>query len=901
MADWLERTFLLLPFLIWLFFGVGLPWALALLARDEWGDRVTVIALSLALGPLGLTAVMFLLGTFASLTIELTMAGSAALAAVGAAIAWWRYERGDFTPHVGGYYRQRTEPLNQFELAILVLIGLAIVVNLAVAAYWPFVAYDPLWVFGYNGKIFTMREAIPSEIGYYPQLVPLTFTYLQQAWGEINDHAARAAIPWFHTASILMVYVLGRRAFGRRRVGLLAAATWAFYPHVAAWGGAGDLEIVLAMYLAGAAAFFISAWRAERARDAVIGGVLLAGGLWTKPTAGALALGVILAVAGWAVVVGFRPAATWRKLRIALIMGAASAPIGGMWYIRNLAEGHPAVEFPADYWHGFAQRSGQELGWPVLIGMLVAGGLAWRAIQRSLVLYPRRNPDHVPAYGNKQRVSAPGAGWRARLAVARREIALAVLAVALLLAGTLPSALDLDAISEPDDLWTWARGDLGAARHLGVIEVILLVAGFGLLAWMGRDVWRGWSAERRTTIGLLWALLLPYALLWFWNYSYHYRLSFAIVPLLAVQVAALVEGWLWSALEDSRTGRALGAALLTGVAALGLAAGLEHTAKEWIDGGLDNDAEKYAAANPALMRVVDALADYAEENGPPVVSIPGEDRLPFFFPEWDIRNSRDPDTFPASLDDLDGVDIFVDSSVFEFLLHRHGPWPNPLQADADVGATYHRLDVRGPVGDPWPTVLEPIPLHPDGSVTFDDGNFRYEVFTVHPAARTAPMAPTAPTEAEVLVGDFVEFLGHDVVSLEWVPGEQIALALYWRPTENAPPARDLVVYIQLTRQLTPPEDVPGDEAEDEAAGAEEQVLARWEGVPLQGQYPTRFWQPGESLYDYWLLRVPEDIPPGTAELHIGLLDPEDGVRLGMSVDGRPAVGRLTINSRILVK
>ncbi len=108
--------------------------------------------------------------------------------------------------------------------------------NVIVTAYWPFIAYDTQWVYGYNARIFVRDECIPDEMGYYPQLIPLGYTYMQQAWGlfhdpAINDHAARVIVPWFNAASVLMAYVLGWIAFGRRRVALLTAAVWAFYPH----------------------------------------------------------------------------------------------------------------------------------------------------------------------------------------------------------------------------------------------------------------------------------------------------------------------------------------------------------------------------------------------------------------------------------------------------------------------------------------------------------------------------------------------------------------------------------------------------------------------------------------------------------------------------------------------
>jgi len=74
-------------------------------------------------------------------------------------------------------------------------------------------------------------------------------------------------------------------------------------------------------------------------------------------------------------------------------------------------------------------------------------------------------------------------------------------------------------------------------------------------------------------------------------------------------------------------------------------------------------------------------------------------------------------------------------------MQQAGKWPNSLTADAAVAVAYHRVGASGPDGAPWPTVLEPIPLSPDGSRPVDDGNFRFNAFTIHPEARATPMQP----------------------------------------------------------------------------------------------------------------------------------------------------------------
>ncbi len=889
MADWFLPTLILFPFAAWMFWGVGIPWALALLPWDWWHARMIVIAVGMALGPLLFTAWMFVLGTFASITLITTLAGSLALAALGAAIAWRRWSSVQEVPlsnlvgegDIGGEARRGSYA----PAGVLILSGLLalLICNVIVTAYWPFIAYDTQWVYGYNARIFVRDESIPDAMGYYPQLVPLSYTYMQQAWGffhdpAINDHAARVVVPWFNAASVLMAYALGWIAFKRRRVALLTAAVWAFYPHAAAWAGAGDLEITLTLYTTGAAAFFIAAWRSGSARLAILSGVLLSGALWTKPTGGALVLGVILAAAGygaWLLAKNITTEDTekkrvfsfldlrvlcvlcgesglWPKLRIALITGLASVPLGGMWYVRNLALGHTAVVFPASYWHNFAQRSGQEFGWPLLIAALAAGGLHLTSRRGGLT-----NPP-----------------WRSAL--------VPLLAVILLLLGILPTALNLHVIAHGDNLWRWVRGDVFAARRLNPLEAALIVAGFALLIRSGRGVWRAWPRERREIVLLIWALLLPYGIVWFFDFSYHYRLSFAIVPLLAVQVAALIDGWLWDWLAARQAGRAVGTLVLLAVIGIALAAMVQHSVQAWRDGGLPDDTAKYDRGNPALMVVVHALEDYAAEHGALVVAIPGEDRLPFFFLDWDIRNSREPDDIPTSVEDLGDADIYVQSSPGMFLMQVYGKWPNSLSADAAVGTAYYENKVSGWDGQPWPTVLQPIPIGVWGGVPIDDGNFRYSMFTVHPDARTMPMNPGAKRDDTVIFGDFAQFIGFDVVSLQWVRGEKIILTLYWRPTDQAPPPRDYSLYLHL---LTP----------------DGQQIAQWDGAPLQEAYPTRFWRPGESLLDYWVLRMPKDAITGPAELRIGLYDPLTNERLPVTVNGEVVGDGLTIDTRIQVQ
>jgi hypothetical protein len=308
---------------------------------------------------------------------------------------------------------------------------------------------------------------------------------------------------------------------------------------------------------------------------------------------------------------------------------------------------------------------------------------------------------------------------------------------------------------------------------------------------------------------------------------------------------------------------------------------LEFTVRAWFDGGLPDDRAKYDHGNPALMVVVHKLEEYAAEHGQPVVAIPGEDRLPFFFPTWDIRNNRDLDRLPTKLEDLGNADLFVNSAVNEYLLRKAGKWPTSLLADAAVGDAYWWAGVRGDDLANWTVVLWPIQLNINGSLAADDGIFRYNMYTIHPEQRTLPLHPNGPAPGTVIVGGFAQYLGQDMVSLDWVRGEKITLTLYWRPTDQAPPPYDYSIYLHLL-------------------DADGNLIAQWDGVPLQKAYPTLFWRPGESLKDLWILRLPPEAPTGPASLRIGIYDPLTGDRLPVVIDGVPSGDGITIETRIQV-
>ncbi len=218
MADWLEAFLVATPGMAWFFIGIGIPWALVLLPRSDWRDWPTVTGTGLALGPVLGTTWLFFLGTLGRLTWLAALAGTLVIALAGMAIAWQRgkersYDRASRVQEGDGPH------FSALSRALLLMMGVGLLANVWDTAFWPFLRYDTLWSFGYNAKVFMLYERIPAWIDYYPQLVPLTFTFGELAWGSVNDHAARAAVPWFVLTSTFAAYLLGWRVYGRRLPG----------------------------------------------------------------------------------------------------------------------------------------------------------------------------------------------------------------------------------------------------------------------------------------------------------------------------------------------------------------------------------------------------------------------------------------------------------------------------------------------------------------------------------------------------------------------------------------------------------------------------------------------------------------------------------------------------------
>ena len=226
----------------------------------------------------------------------------------------------------------------------------------------------------------------------------------------------------------------------------------------------------------------------------MLAGILLGIALFTKPTAGAFIWGILLLLGVDLARRRFDLLAWLPCFKVALWTGLACLPLGAVWYLRNLLLGHDAITLPKSVWLTRALRSGDFLA-PLAVALLLT--LIAAALRTKL----RRGDLFTGSAG-----------------------------VALFWAGIMASnaALFPQRVDPP-------------ASYVRPAEWGLMIAGLALIGYSLRQwIRRVADSQPAPLVSVTgWALLLalPYFVTFFYSYSYHYRLGFAVVPLLCLPIA----------------------------------------------------------------------------------------------------------------------------------------------------------------------------------------------------------------------------------------------------------------------------------------------------------------------------------------------------------------------------
>jgi 4-amino-4-deoxy-L-arabinose transferase-like glycosyltransferase len=149
----------------------------------------------------------------------------------------------------------------------------------------------------------------------------------------------------------------------------------------------------------------------------------------------------------------------------------------------------------------------------------------------------------------------------------------------------------------------------------------------------------------------------------------------------------------------------------------------------------------------------------------------------------------------------------------------------------------------------------------DGSLLeLAPGQTSLDLAEVEVRGRESRFSPPSPAHVQpARLGSSVEFLGYDLLHAAYAPGSLLEVTLHWHALDT--PDRDYHTFVHLL----------------DAGG---NIVAQDDGIPGDGELPTRGWLPSEFLVDHRVLQLPFDLDDGAYHLGVGLYDPATGVRLG---------------------
>ncbi len=122
--------------------------------------------------------------------------------------------------------------------------------------------------------------------------------------------------------------------------------------------------------------------------------------------------------------------------------------------------------------------------------------------------------------------------------------------------------------------------------------------------------------------------------------------------------------------------------------------------------------------------------------------------------------------------------------------------------------------------------------------------------------------PVSATKLDVNFADVIALVGYEIGPMD--AADQIPVTLYWQA--RAPTQSDYTVFVHLV-------------------SADGQRIAQADSPPQEGRYPTRFWDPGETVPDRHLLQLPPALAAGDYSILVGLYLPETGERLSLTTTG----------------
>ena len=128
------------------------------------------------------------------------------------------------------------------------------------------------------------------------------------------------------------------------------------------------------------------------------------------------------------------------------------------------------------------------------------------------------------------------------------------------------------------------------------------------------------------------------------------------------------------------------------------------------------------------------------------------------------------------------------------------------------------------------------------------------------AVRLLPYADVSdlPQTPRFDLGGQAALVGYDFPQNAVQPGDTLPITLFWQA--QARMAEDYQVFVHLM-------------------GPDGRPVAQGDKSPLDGDWPTSAWEPGQTFEDAYQIQVPDDLAPGAYELRVGLYRLADFTRL----------------------
>ena len=163
------------------------------------------------------------------------------------------------------------------------------------------------------------------------------------------------------------------------------------------------------------------------------------------------------------------------------------------------------------------------------------------------------------------------------------------------------------------------------------------------------------------------------------------------------------------------------------------------------------------------------------------------------------------------------------------------------------------------------------------------GQIFFGVLVVHEGGKNEGQLPINPKIlTQTVLGEQIQILGYTLPNEYPLDGGETIISpqIYWQAIK--PVDGNYTIFVQLL-------------------DSNNQFITSFDTQPLQGNYPTSLWQPGEMVVQGVDLTLPEQLPAGTYRLVTGMYNLDTGQRLtAADKRGNPLADNMVTLSNVII-